>query len=139
MTTRFDHVGISVPDLDAAVAWYCEALHLTEEHAFSVPGTDLQGVMLRHISGHRIELLHRPNVAPGLAADGPLQAAATLGYGHLCLAVDTPDEVDTEFARLVAAGAGVRMSPRPAPRPGARMAFVSDPYGNLIELIDRTV
>lgn len=139
MTTRFDHVGISVPDLNAAVAWYCEALHLTEEHAFSVSGTDLRGVMLRHISGHRVELLHRPDAAPGLVADGPLEAAGTLGYGHLCLAVDTPDEVDAEFARLVAAGAGVRMSPRPAPRPGARMAFVSDPYGNLIELIDRTV
>ncbi|MGW1783385.1 VOC family protein [Streptomyces sp. NPDC002143] len=137
MTARLDHVGICVPDLRAAVAWYCEALHLTEEHAFTVPGTDLRGVMLRHAGGHRIELLHRPDAVPGLVADGPVEAAGTLGYGHLCLAVDTADEVDTEFARLVAAGAGVRMSPRPAPRPDARMAFVSDPYGNLIELIDR--
>ncbi|WP_043662502.1 VOC family protein [Streptomyces xylophagus] len=134
---RFDHVGISVPDLAAAVAWYGEALHLTEEHAFSVPDTALRGVTLRHHTGYRVELLHRPDSVPGLVADGPLQAAATLGYGHLCLAVDTPEQVDTEFTRLVAAGAGVRMSPRPAPRPGARMAFVSDPYGNLIELIDR--
>ncbi|MEV1068596.1 VOC family protein [Streptomyces sp. NPDC050263] len=137
MTARFDHVGISVPDLEAAVTWYREALHLTEEHAFAVPGTDLRGVMLRHVGGHRIELLHRPDAAPGPVADGPLAAAGILGYGHLCLAFDTADEVDTEFARLVAAGAGVRMSPRAAPRPGARMAFVSDPYGNLIELIDR--
>ena len=139
MTARFDHVGISVPDLAAAVTWYREALDLTEEHAFAVPGTDLRGVMLRHHSGYRVELLHRPDAAPGLVADGPLDAAGTLGYGHLCLGVNTPGEVDTEFARLVAAGAGVRMSPRPAPRPGARMAFVSDPYGNLIELIDRAV
>ncbi|WP_405866590.1 VOC family protein [Streptomyces sp. NBC_00005] len=137
MTSRFDHVGISVPDLEAAVRWYRQALHLTEERAFSVPGTDLRGVMLCHHSGHRVELLHRPSAAPGPVADGPLEAAGTLGYGHLCLAVDTPGEVDAEFARLVAAGAGIRMSPRPAPRPGARMAFVSDPYGNLIELIDR--
>jgi len=136
---RFDHVGISVPDLEAAVAWYREALHLTEEHAFSVQGTGLRGVMLRHPTGYRVELLHVPTAGPGLVADGPLQAAGTLGYGHLCLAVDTPGRVDAEFARLVAAGAGVRMSPRPAPRPGARMAFVADPYGNLIELIDRTV
>ncbi|MGI5459973.1 VOC family protein [Streptomyces sp. CA-249302] len=137
MTARFDHAGISVPDLEAAVRWYREALHLTEEHTFAVPGTDLRGVMLRHYSGYRVELLHRPNAAAGPTPDGPVQAAGTLGYGHLCLAVDTPGEVDTEFARLVAAGAGIRMSPRPSPRTGARMAFVSDPYGNLLELIDR--
>ena len=137
MTARFDHVGISVPDLKAAVGWYRKALQLAEERSFSVPGTGLQGVMLRHSSGYRLELLHLTGAAPGLTADGPLQAAGTLGYGHICLAVDTPGEVDTEFARLVAAGAGVRMSPCPAPRTGARMAFVSDPYGNLIELIDR--
>lgn len=134
---RFDHVGISVPDLEAAVTWYGRALNLTEERAFSVPDTALRGVMLRHHTGYRVELLHRPDATPGLAADGPLEAAATHGYGHLCLAVDTPEQVDTEFARLVAAGAGVRMSPRSAPRPDARMAFVSDPFGNLIELIDR--
>ncbi|MEU6350437.1 VOC family protein [Streptomyces sp. NPDC047072] len=137
MTARLDHVGVSVPDLTVAVAWYREALGLTEERAFAVPGTDLRGVMLRHHSGYRVELLHRPQAAPGLLADSPLEAAGTLGYGHLCLAVDTADEVDSEFARLVAAGAGVRMSPRPAPRPGGRMAFVSDPFGNLIELINR--
>ncbi|MEU9367547.1 VOC family protein [Streptomyces avermitilis] len=137
MTARFDHVGISVPDLESAVVWYRTALRLTEEHEFSVPGTDLRGMMLRHESGYRIELLHRPSAAPGLDADSPLEAAATLGYGHICLSVDGPDEVDAEFARLVAAGAGARMTPRPAPRPGARMAFVADPYGNLIELIDR--
>ncbi|WP_327434177.1 MULTISPECIES: VOC family protein [unclassified Streptomyces] len=134
---RFDHVGLSVPELQAATTWYCEALDLAEEHTFSVSGTDLSGVMLRHDSGWRIELLHRPDARPGLAADSPLEAAGTLGIGHLCLCVGTPYEVDATFDRLVTAGAGVRMSPRPAPRPGARMAFVCDPFGNLIELIDR--
>lgn len=134
---RLDHIGISVPDLEAATRWYRTALHLTEERAFSVPGTGLRGVMLRHAGGYRVELLHRPDAEPGLMADGPLEAAGTLGYGHLCLSVDTPAEVDTEFARLVAAGAAVRMRPCPAPRPDARMAFVADPFGNLIELINR--
>ncbi|MFJ3670578.1 VOC family protein [Streptomyces sp. NPDC090106] len=136
---RCDHIGVSVPDLEAATAWYRAALHLTEERAFAIPGTDLRGVMLRHDSGYRIELLHRPGAAPGLTPTDPVHAAGTLGYGHLCLAVDTADEVDAAYARLLAAGAGARMRPCPAPRPGGRMAFVADPYGNLIELIDRTV
>jgi len=132
---RFDHVGISVPDLEAAVAWYGKALHLIAAPVFSVPGTDLRGVMLLHQeSGYRIELLHRPGATPGLAPRDPVEAAGTHGFGHICLCVD---DVDAEFDRLVDAGAVVRMAPQAAPRAGARMAFVADPYGNLIELLDR--
>jgi catechol 2,3-dioxygenase-like lactoylglutathione lyase family enzyme len=131
---RFDHIGISVPDLAAAAEWYCATLQLTAAPVFAVTGTDLRGVMLLHESGYRIELLHRPGAVPGLAPDSALAAAATLGYGHMCLCV--PD-VDAEFDRLVAAGASVRMRPSPSPRAGARVAFVADPYGNLIELLDR--
>ncbi|MEU6540001.1 VOC family protein [Streptomyces sp. NPDC047000] len=134
MTTRFDHVGLSVPDLEAATAWYCAALDLTAAPVFAVAETDLRGVMLLHGSGYRIELLHRPSARPGLTPGSPVEAAGTHGFGHICLCVS---DVAAEFARLVAAGAGVSMTPRPAPRPGATMAFVTDPYGNLIELLDR--
>ncbi|XVQ86399.1 VOC family protein [Microbispora siamensis] len=132
---QFDHVGISVPDLEAAIAWYSKALHLTAAPVFSVPGTDLRGVMLLHQeSGYRIELLHRPSARLGPAPRSPIEAAGTHGFGHICLRVD---DVDAEFDRLLSAGATVRMAPQTAPRAGARMAFVADPYGNLIELIDR--
>lgn len=134
---RFDHVGISVPDLDSAIAWYREALHLAAGPVFAVPGTDLRGAMMLHISGWRVELMHRPGALPGLPTGSALEAAGTLGYGHLCLSVGSPEEVDARFRRLVAAGAAVRMRPQAAPRAGGRMAFVADPYGNLIELIDR--
>ena len=30
------------------------------------------------------------------------------------------------------------MPPSPSPEPGVRIAFVADPEGNLIELVDRT-
>ena len=134
---RFDHVGISVPDLDAAITWYRETLNLAAGPVFAVPGTDLRGAMLLHASGWRVELLHRPGALPGLPTGSASEAAGTLGYGHMCLRVDSPEEVDAQFRRLVAAGAAVRMRPQAAPRAGARMAFVADPYGNLIELIDR--
>ena len=129
---RFDHVGLSVPDLEAAAEWYCEALELTAAKPFSVTGTNLRGVMLLHRTGYRIELLHRPSSVPGPMPDSALAAAGTRGFGHMCLSVD---DVDTEFDRLIAAGATVRMPPSPSPRPGARVCFVADPYGNLIEII----
>ncbi|MEO3855429.1 VOC family protein [Acrocarpospora sp. B8E8] len=135
MRVRFDHVGLSVPDLEAATAWYCAALDLTAAPPFAVAGTDLRGIMLLHEeSGYRIELLHRPNAGPGLAAGSALEAVGTLGYGHMCLCVE---DVQAEYDRLIAAGATTRMTPSPAPRAGATVSYVADPWGNLIELIDR--
>jgi len=130
---RFDHVGVSVPDLEAAAAWYCETFRLSAAPSFTVKNSDLRGVMLHHErSGYRIELLHRPGAAPGLQPTDPYDAAGTLGYGHFCLAVT---DVETTFAQLIAAGASQRMAPSPAPRPGATVAFVADPWSNLIEII----
>jgi catechol 2,3-dioxygenase-like lactoylglutathione lyase family enzyme len=135
MTVRFDHVGISVPDLEAATQWYCAALHLTAAPPFQVAETDLRGIMLLHEpSGFRIELLHRPGARPGLAAASALEAAGTLGFGHMCLCV--PDVV-AMYDHLIAAGCTMRMEPSPSPRAGATVSFVADPWGNLIEVIDR--
>lgn len=137
MTTgqgRFDHVGISVADLQGAARWYCRAFGLSVEREFRVPGTDLSGAMLVHASGYRIELLHRPAGVPGLQPDSALTAAGTRGYGHFCLCVD---DVDAEYARVIEAGGMERMAPTAAPRPDARFAFLADPEGNLIELLDR--
>ncbi len=134
MEATFDHVGISVPSLEAATEWYCATLQLTAAPAFAMPGTDLRGVMLSHRSGYRIELLHRPGARPGPQPDSPLSAAATLGFGHICLCVAA---VAAAYDHLIAAGATARMPPSPAPRPGGTVAFVADPYGNLIEVLDR--
>jgi catechol 2,3-dioxygenase-like lactoylglutathione lyase family enzyme len=131
---RFDHVGITVADLDAATAWYRAAFGLEEEFSFELAQHELRGVVLRGAAGYRIELLERSGSQPGLTAPDPITAALTRGYGHMAFEVD---EVDTVFAELLKAGASERMSPRPSPQPGSRMAFVADPEGNLIELLTR--
>jgi lactoylglutathione lyase len=128
-------VGLAVDDLPAMTRWYAAALTMEVELEFAVDHADLRGVMLRSADGHRIELLHRPGSAPGLQAASPVEAALTRGFGHV--AFDVPD-VDAAYAALVGAGATDRMSPQPSPEPGVRMAYVADPEGNLIELLDRT-
>jgi catechol 2,3-dioxygenase-like lactoylglutathione lyase family enzyme len=134
-SVRFDHVGISVPDLEEATAWYCRTLDLTAAPPFAVKGTDLRGIMLLHqASGLRIELLHRPDARPGPAPASALEAAGTLGFGHMCLCVT---DVVAMYEHLIAAGATMRMEPSPSPRAGATVSFVADPWGNLIEVINR--
>ena len=135
MQAAFDHVGVSVSDLAAATEWWCRAIALTVEYRVEPPGTDLTGVMLVHASGYRVELLHRPGSLAFPAPTGPEEAAGRRGYGHLCLRVD---DVAAAFGALLATGASARRAPAGSPaRPGATTAFVADPDGNLIELLDR--
>jgi len=133
--TRFDHVGLNVGDIDAMMDWYAKALGLEVEFEFAVEHADLRGVMLRHPSGYRLELLTREGNGPGMQPASPLEAPLTRGFGHLAL--DVPD-VDAAYAALLDAGATDRLSPCPSPEPGVRMAYVADAEGNLVELLDRT-
>ena len=132
---RLDHVGLNVADLDAMSAWYCHHLDLAIEFEFALDDVDFVGAMLRSADGWRLELLNRTGNEAGLQAANPVEAALTRGYGHVAL--DVPD-VDAAYDALRAAGASERMSPRPSPEPGVRMAYVADPEGNLLELLDRT-
>ena len=129
-----DHVGLTVADLGTMTAWYGEAFDLATEFEFELRGVAFRGVMLRG-NGFRVELLVRDGNVAGLQASSPVEAALTRGFGHI--AFDVP-EVDLAYDRLLALGASDRMSPRPSPEPGGRMAYVADPEGNLVELLDRT-
>jgi catechol 2,3-dioxygenase-like lactoylglutathione lyase family enzyme len=132
---RLDHVGLTVADLDAMSRWYCAAFGLDIEFEFALDHVAFRGAMLLSPLGHRIELLQRDGSGPGLQAADPVAAALTRGFGHV--AFDVPD-VDASYHALLGAGAAERMSPRPSPEPGVRMAYVADPEGNLLELLDRT-
>lgn len=132
--SALDHVGLTVADLEAMTDWYAAAFDLTNEFEFALPEVDFRGVMLRG-DGFRVELLARAGSRSGLQAANPVEAALTHGFGHI--AFDVP-EVDAAYDRLLELGASDRMSPRPSPEPGVRMAYVADPEGNLVELLDRT-
>jgi lactoylglutathione lyase len=45
------------------------------------------------------------------------------------------DDLDGAYERLIACGAVDVWGPRDSPEPGVRMAYVTDPDGNLIELV----
>lgn len=132
---RLDHVGLAVHDLDAAAEWYCAAFGYHRELTLRVDPIDLDIVMLRHAThGDRLELLHRPGSAAGLRAADPAEAALSECFGHI--AFDVPN-LDLAFDRVVSLGARPVMTPQPAPEKGVRMAYLADPEGNLVELLER--
>jgi lactoylglutathione lyase len=132
---RFDHVGLNVGDLPGMTAWYAEALGLEVEFEFALEQFEFSGAMLRSTDGYRVELLHRAGNVAGIQVGRPLDAALTRGFGHLALTVD---DLERTHRELLAAGATERMPPGPSPEPGTRIAFLADPEGNLIELVDRS-
>ncbi|WEG08457.1 VOC family protein [Microbacterium horticulturae] len=129
-----DHIGLSVGDLDAQRDWYQRAFGFGTAGAFDVPGAGLRGVFLLGPDGISIELLERRGSTHRAPASTPPDELLAQGWGHLCLRVA---DIDETFAGLVAAGARVVAEPGPSPEPGVRFAYLTDPEGNFIELLDR--
>lgn len=132
--TRLDHAGLCVGDLDAAVAFYAEAFGFEVEFAFELGVEGIRGVMLTLDPSGRLELFERPGSAPNLQPETPVTALATRGYGHVALSAA---DVDPLFTRALAQGASAKVEPSPSPEPGVRFAFLADPEGNLVELVER--
>jgi catechol 2,3-dioxygenase-like lactoylglutathione lyase family enzyme len=131
-TASAHHVGLSVGDLDAEQRWYQSNLGLDEVvERVQLPAPPVRTVVLRAPSGLRLELIEVAGSEPSFASD-PLEAARTQTYGHLALEVD---DLDAAFSELTAAGAHPVSPPAPGASPGIRFAYVQDPEGNLLELI----
>lgn len=129
---RFDHVGLSVADLDAQRRFYADALGLTEvEERFAMPEARVRSAILRAANGLKIELIERADSVRQEFADA-YDGAATQGYFHWAVYVE---DLDNAFATMLAAGAREVSAPAAAVRPGMRFAYVKDPEANLIELI----
>jgi lactoylglutathione lyase len=133
VAVKLDHAGLNVADLQAASEFYARAFGFETEHRFELPG-GIRGAMLKLPAGGRLELFERPGSAAGPVPESPIAALAMRGYGHC--AISAPD-IDAVYAWALEAGATERVSPRPSPEPGVRFAFLADPEGNLVELVER--
>lgn len=131
---RLDHGGLLVSDVERAVRFYSDALGLPQvprPPTFDTPGAWLQvGDQQLHLIGEtepgRARAMH-PGYDP---------AEIAIGYGnHVALVVD---DLDAALAR--AAGHGVQPGgPVIARGDGVKRAFVTDPDGNIIELMQTGV
>jgi len=131
---RFDHVGLSVAELERSRRFYAEVLGFDRvEDAFELPDHEIRGLVLVNPVGVRIELFERRGSKPGRLGH-PTDGALTQGWFQFALAVA---DAETAFADAVAAGATPLLSPRVAPDGRSRVAFIGDPDGNLIEFLQR--
>lgn len=127
---RPHHFGISVPDLDAAIAWYGRVLGFVPERHQHIPHIPADIAFLRHASGFRVEIFQLPGALP-LPPERrqPNLDLRTHGHKHICFEVE---DVPATIAALRAAGADVALE---LLMDGKPVAFIRDCAGNLIEFL----
>ena len=139
---RFDHVGVTVADLDAVTAFFVELGLEVEGRMFiegeflgtviGIPGSRTEIVMLRPPDGGaRLELssFARPDHLPG----SPAAPANELGLRNVAFEVD-----DLQAAVDWAAADGYRLVGGIGEYEGSwRMAYVRGPEGIIVSLAER--
>lgn len=129
---RPDHVGLSVADLEASIAWYSEMLGFQVERVLDVPGGEGRVALLR-TGDFLLELFCVPGAAP-LPEERrhPLSDLRTHGVKHMAYAVpDLPGLME----RLKSKGVDVVWDV--VTHDDTLCAFIRDNTGNLVELVER--
>ena len=131
MLLGFEHVGMTVSDMDRAIDFYCGSLGLRLALRRSSAGGELAFL---DAGGGMLEVA-APAQDVERFRDVPMSEA---GLRHLTLAFD---DVDALIETLEAAGVEIVERPRNAYNSEMirRVAFVRDPDGILVELIERAM
>lgn len=129
MLLGFEHVGTTSGDMDRTIDFYCGLLGLRLALRKSVDAGELAFL---DAGGGMLEVV-APKGGAGRFRDVPMSEA---GMRHLTFAFDN---VDAMIEKLEAAGVEIAERPRDAYNPEMvrRVAFVRDPDGMLVELIER--
>lgn len=123
MIHELNHFGIVVRDLGASRSFYQNAFGAKAVFENFIPSTKTDVVYLQ-IAGGLIELLHPNEPGPD----------TTFGITHIAFLTD---DLDADFQRLIDGGAGELVRPKVAGTGVGRLAFLSDPNGARVELLQR--
>jgi lactoylglutathione lyase len=125
MITGIAHAAIRITDLDAALGFYGDGLGFEEVFRLHRNG-EVWIVYFRVGPDQFVELF------PG--AEPAASAGNTVGYAHLCLAVDN---IHDTVEALCARGVPFEGEPRLG-QDGSWQVWTADPDGNRIELMQLT-
>jgi lactoylglutathione lyase len=123
--TGIGHIAIRARDLDPMLDFYTGTLGFAEMFRLHQDNGDLMLVYVRVTDTQYLEFF------PNGTGDGPAPREA-VGLNHLCLTVD---DLDTVVAQLTARGVPLTR-PLVTGKDGNRQAWIEDPEGNRLELME---
>jgi len=127
------HVAVRVPDFQAAKQWYVEKLDFRVIHEWPYADQHLAYVAPATDDDFFVELLGdgTPHPVPKPVYDDLGDSLRLAGYHHFCLNVS---DIEATVAELRRRGVNIVTEPFELAVINRRLAFLSDPWGNLIEL-----
>lgn len=126
-----DHVGVRVPDIDEAIAWYTEKLDFRVVYQWPYGDLQLAYVAPAVDTSFKIELLAGAGAVERQPYRDLPDSLNLAGWHHVCLTVDS---VEVTVAELRRRGVKIVAEPFDLPIINRRLAFFADPWGNLFEL-----
>ena len=123
---RLDGFGLLVDDMPTMIRFYRDVLGFEIKEDENASNVYL-------IKDGTLFLLYGRNDFEKMTSQKYEYLKGLNGHFEIALYVDTFDEVDEEYRKAVAAGAGSVLEPITEPW-GQRTCYISDPEGNLIEI-----
>ncbi len=126
----FHHGGVSVPDIEAAIAWYRDVLGFGLEKRFYIPPAKAKAAMIRK-GQLRFELFEAEGAAP-LPEDrrDPPRDLQTHGNKHIAFRVE---DLEAFLSEMAAKQADIAFVVR---EDFGKGCFIRDCAGNLIEFVE---
>lgn len=120
---RFGHVAFKVADAERSIRWYADAFGARVIHRAKAEGARPELMFLEFAKGQCVEFF--TNGARKVEA-----ADDAIGYLHFCLLVDDLEQALEHLTRM-----NVKPERKFIGRAEQQIAFIRDPDGNLIELM----
>jgi lactoylglutathione lyase/glyoxylase I family protein len=130
---RGNHVAVRVPDYEAAVKWYVDKLDFRIVHEWPYADQKLAYLAPANDDSFTVEILAGGDPLPTPKPDySDLGDSLRLaGYHHFCLAVSN---IEQTLAELRNRGVKIITEPFYLDDINRNLAFICDPFGNLVEL-----
>jgi len=128
-----NHVGIRVPDYAAAIKWYTEKLDFRVIHEWDYADEKLAYLAPANTDGFWIEILAGGKLNANTKFDDLGKSLEIGGYHHFCVHVT---DMKTVLEELKKRGVTVVGQPFYLEAITRNLAFVQDPWGNMIELAE---
>ncbi|HEU5463434.1 MAG TPA: VOC family protein [Candidatus Binatia bacterium] len=121
---RFGHVAFKVADAERMVRWYADALGAKKIYHAPAQDDRAELMFLEFSRGQLIELFTGgKNLLPS--------PPDPIGYVHFCVVVDDLEQALEHLAEM-----GVKPERKFIGRAAQHIAFITDPEGNSIELME---
>lgn len=121
---RFGHVAFRVSDVERSVRWYAEAFGAKKIYHAPADGERPELMFLEFAKGQLIEFFTGGKNRMPSPPD-------PIGYIHFCLVVDNLEQALAHLAEM-----NVKAERKFIGRAKQKIAFISDPDGNSIELME---